>query len=150
LSTRGKLALKENIVDLFGPKSFSGLLEIKSQEPSASDLSFYDLKGDFSEAGVAVNGYVSSCDHGKGRGSSDRQFYFVNGRPCDATKVAKVVNEIYKQFNKNQVCREVYLVVSLINVSMSSLPVSLCRSGHKCAQEFCRRERHSRQEEHPH
>ncbi len=34
-----------------------------------------------------VTGYVSSSEHGKGRGSSDRQFYFINQRPCDFSKV---------------------------------------------------------------
>lgn len=34
-----------------------------------------------------LEGFVSSCAHGVGRSCADRQFYFINGRPCDPTKV---------------------------------------------------------------
>jgi len=50
--------------------------------------------------GVDFAGCLSSCMHGKGRGSPDRQFFYVNERPCDWPKVAKLVNEVYHQFNK--------------------------------------------------
>lgn len=72
-----------------------------------------------------MSGYVSSCEHGKGRGSADRQFVYVNNRPVDFSKVSniflslhykkiyfkrigiifkvtKLVNETYKVFNKSQ------------------------------------------------
>ncbi|CAK1586334.1 unnamed protein product [Parnassius mnemosyne] len=51
---------------------------------------------------VEVAGYISSCAHGCGRSSTDRQFYFVNSRPCEPTKIMKLINEIYKQFNPHQ------------------------------------------------
>jgi len=34
-----------------------------------------------------IDGYVSSCDHSSGRSSKDRQFYFINSRPCEPSKV---------------------------------------------------------------
>ena len=34
-----------------------------------------------------ISGFVSSSEHGKGRGSTDRQFFFINRRPCDFHKV---------------------------------------------------------------
>lgn len=34
-----------------------------------------------------LDGYVSSCDHSCGRSSKDRQFYFINSRPCEPLKV---------------------------------------------------------------
>ncbi|EFJ28941.1 hypothetical protein SELMODRAFT_171139 [Selaginella moellendorffii] len=39
---------------------------------------------------------------GSGRGSSDRQFFFVNGRPVDLPKFSKLLNELYKSFNSQQ------------------------------------------------
>lgn len=36
-----------------------------------------------------IDGYVSSCDHSYGRSSKDRQFYFINSRPCEPPKVLK-------------------------------------------------------------
>lgn len=47
-------------------------------------------------------GFVSSCAHGSGRSTTDRQFYFINSRPCEPTKLMKLVNEIYRQYNPNQ------------------------------------------------
>ncbi len=41
-----------------------------------------------------LSGYVSRCNHGYGRGSTDRQFFFFNNRPCDYSKVM-----IYKEAN---------------------------------------------------
>lgn len=34
-----------------------------------------------------LDGYVSSCNHSSGRSSKDRQFYFINSRPCEPLKV---------------------------------------------------------------
>lgn len=34
-----------------------------------------------------LDGYISSCDHKCGRSSKDRQFYFINSRPCEPLKV---------------------------------------------------------------
>lgn len=34
-----------------------------------------------------LDGYISSCDHSGGRSSKDRQFYFINSRPCEPLKV---------------------------------------------------------------
>ena len=30
---------------------------------------------------------MSKCEHGQGRSSLDRQFIFINKRPCDSAKV---------------------------------------------------------------
>lgn len=74
-----------------------------------------------------LEGYISSCDHGSGRSSTDRQFYFINSRPCEPSKVRidfkhyfcsfidvnsmnihfllqvmKLVNEVYHQYNLHQ------------------------------------------------
>lgn len=51
---------------------------------------------------IEFTGFISSCAHGSGRSSTDRQFYFVNSRPCEPVKVIKVINEIYRQYNNNQ------------------------------------------------
>lgn len=53
-------------------------------------------------APIEFTGFISSCAHGSGRSSTDRQFYYVNSRPCEPTKVTKLINEIYKQYNSHQ------------------------------------------------
>ncbi|CAH0729605.1 unnamed protein product, partial [Brenthis ino] len=70
---------------------------------------------------VELIGYISSCAHGSGRSSTDRQFFYVNSRPCEPTKVIKLVNEIYRQYNGNQ-----YPFVFLnINIERLSVDVNV-------------------------
>ncbi|ETN85512.1 DNA mismatch repair protein [Necator americanus] len=49
-----------------------------------------------------ISGFVSSCEHGFGRCSTDRQFVYVNQRPVDYPKICRLVNEIYQQYNRSQ------------------------------------------------
>lgn len=64
-----------------------------------------------------MSGLVSKFTVGSGRSSSDRQFFFVNNRPCNLPKVRenatneagthlsqvqKAFNEVYKTFNATQ------------------------------------------------
>jgi DNA mismatch repair ATPase MutL len=37
---------------------------------------------------IPVVGLISSAAWGQGRSSADRQFYYVNGRPCDLKAVS--------------------------------------------------------------
>lgn len=64
---------------------------------------------------VRVVGLMSSAAWGQGRSSADRQYTYINGRPCtlptvschDASRadmqVMRAVNDVYKGFNTNQV-----------------------------------------------
>ncbi|ELT88556.1 hypothetical protein CAPTEDRAFT_218769 [Capitella teleta] len=61
-----------------------------------------------------ITGFVSRPEHGVGRGSCDRQFYFINRRPCDPQKISRVVNEAYHMFNRHQF-PFVLLNISLVN-----------------------------------
>ena len=45
---------------------------------------------------------MSSPAAGSGRSSSDRQYFYVNGRPVDLPRVAKTLNEVYRTFNAAQ------------------------------------------------
>lgn len=71
---------------------------------------------------------MSRGDHGVGRSATDRQFFFINNRPCDPLKVihidwtylcvvfrmlyltiltpflqvTKLVNEVYHMYNRHQ------------------------------------------------
>jgi DNA mismatch repair protein PMS2 len=50
----------------------------------------------------SVDALISKGTPGCGRSSADRQFFFVNNRPVDFPKFAKVANEIYKTVSRNQ------------------------------------------------
>ena len=51
---------------------------------------------------VIVQGLISKFTVGGGRTGTDRQFFFVNGRPCNPSKVQRAFNEVYRTFNANQ------------------------------------------------
>ncbi|XP_014362083.2 mismatch repair endonuclease PMS2 isoform X1 [Papilio machaon] len=71
---------------------------------------------------VELVGYISTCAHGCGRSSTDRQFYYVNSRPCEPTKIMKLINEIYRQFNPHQypfVFLNIVLERTLVDVNVT-------------------------------
>lgn len=115
MSTSGSHSLLENIVAIFGSKQSSNLLRIRqpiendevlTQELIKSlDTSINVSDEDLDNLGLnrfKFDGFVSSCDHGSGRSARDRQFFFINGRPCDPKTIAKLVNEVYHRYNQNQ------------------------------------------------
>lgn len=44
-------------------------------------------------------GWVSKATAGSGRAAGDRQFFYINGRPVDLPKAAKVLNETYRSLS---------------------------------------------------
>jgi DNA mismatch repair protein PMS2 len=51
---------------------------------------------------IEVKGLISKFAIGCGRTNLERQFFYVNGRPCALPKVQKAFNEVYRTFNMNQ------------------------------------------------
>lgn len=115
MSTNGSHSLMENIVAVFGSKQGTNLLKIRppiepnevlTQEVIKSLDSSITVSEDILERlgsnNFEFDGYVSTCNHGCGRSSRDRQFFFINGRPCDPKTIAKLVNEVYHRYNQNQ------------------------------------------------
>ncbi|CAO1637135.1 unnamed protein product [Parajaminaea phylloscopi] len=52
---------------------------------------------------VLVKGIISRPTRGSGRTSADRQFLYVNGRPWENVRITRAFNDVYRQFNTNQV-----------------------------------------------
>ncbi|XP_063900908.1 mismatch repair endonuclease PMS2-like isoform X2 [Zophobas morio] len=78
-------SLKENIINIFGAK-FAQLIE---------PFNFVSEKLQF-----VLDGYVSKVfPDNSGRASPDRQFLFINNRPCELPKVSKAINEVFRQFS---------------------------------------------------
>ena len=95
LSTNGNVSIRDNIVNLFGPKAIVNILPF--------DFKF-DLK--YPSAGVQtvrIDGFISRPTWGEGRNSPDRQFYYVRSRPCHLPKVSRAINEVYRTYNSAQV-----------------------------------------------
>ncbi|XP_064105933.1 mismatch repair endonuclease PMS2-like [Macrobrachium nipponense] len=105
VSTSGHNSIKENISSVFGAKQVASLLEYKQENASNDVLTEYGMADvDISKGNCLFNieGFISSCAHGQGRSTTDRQFYFINCRPCDPAKVMKLVNEVYHYYNRHQ------------------------------------------------
>lgn len=115
MSTNGSHSMIDNIVAIFGAKQNANLLKIRqpieqnevlTQDVLKSlDASLNLADDDLDKLGLnqfQFDGYVSSCTHGCGRSARDRQYFFVNGRPCDPKSVVKVANDVYHRYNPNQ------------------------------------------------
>lgn len=115
MSTNGSHSLRENIVAIFGSKQNTNLLQIRPPiEPNevltqdvlkSLDASINVTDDEIDNLGLSrfqFDGYISSCSHGCGRSAKDRQFFFINGRPCDPKSISKLVNDVYHRYNQHQ------------------------------------------------
>ncbi|KAJ8363841.1 hypothetical protein SKAU_G00126720 [Synaphobranchus kaupii] len=103
LCTSGSHSMKDNIGAVFGPKQLQSLVPFQQLPPSEAVREDYGLGGEEVPENIfTIAGFVSQGDHGVGRSSTDRQFFFINNRPCDPSKVSKLVNEVYHMFNRHQ------------------------------------------------
>ncbi|GAB1866069.1 Mismatch repair endonuclease PMS2 [Camponotus japonicus] len=101
VTTRNTDSVLDNINSVFGKKSLDGIIKLELQSPDETTLQEYNLPNDVT-IDFDWECYVSTCDHAIGRSSPDRQFFYVNGRPCDLTKVSKLVNNVYHKYNNKQ------------------------------------------------
>jgi len=73
--------------------------------PAEEDCNEFGLdasKINIQESLFRITGYVSKPDHGMGRSTADRQFLYINKRPCELGKVSRVINEVYHMYNRHQ------------------------------------------------
>jgi len=105
VSTSGSEHVKDNITCVFGPKQVQTLMAIEQFSPSEEDcneLGLDSAKLDTKENLFKITGFISKPDHGMGRSSADRQFLYINKRPCELSKVSRLINEVYHMFNRHQ------------------------------------------------
>nr|WJN24950.1 mismatch repair protein [Farysia itapuensis] len=105
-SSSGDNYLVGNVASLFGAKVAPTLMPLVldltfSTGPNRTNMEDGGEGGE-TAARVRVEGLISKPSYGSGRTSSDRQFYYINGRPWDAGRVSRAFNEVYKSFNTNQ------------------------------------------------
>ncbi|KAG1880998.1 hypothetical protein F4604DRAFT_1749317 [Suillus subluteus] len=104
LKTDGSPSIKASVTALWGSKGLGNVVDL--------DLSFDVLtektvlrhldQESASVTTVKVRGLISKFAVGAGRTGSDRQFFFINGRPCNPGKIQKAFNEVYRSFNVGQ------------------------------------------------
>ncbi|XP_036913734.1 mismatch repair endonuclease PMS2 isoform X2 [Sturnira hondurensis] len=84
-------------------KRLQSLIPFVQLPPSDAICEEFGLSGsDALRSLFHVSGFISHCTHGVGRSSTDRQFFFINWRPCDPAKVSRLVNEVYHMYNRHQ------------------------------------------------
>ncbi|KAG1824903.1 DNA mismatch repair protein MutL [Suillus subaureus] len=104
LKTDGSPSIKASVTALWGSKGLDNVVDL--------DLSFDVLtektvlrrldQESASVTTVKVRGLISKFAVGAGRTGSDRQFFYINGRPCNLGKIQKAFNEVYRSFNVGQ------------------------------------------------
>jgi DNA mismatch repair protein PMS2 len=100
LTTKANASIRDNIANVYGAKTLLTLIPLELElefEPSATGKR---LSRDLNK--IHVRGYVSRPVVGEGRGTRDRQMYYVNSRPCGIPQIAKAFNEVYKTYNISQ------------------------------------------------
>ncbi|KIK69797.1 hypothetical protein GYMLUDRAFT_34203 [Collybiopsis luxurians FD-317 M1] len=81
------------------PKITGKVKSRKSKADESSDETFtIGVKGLISSPSLTPGSGSTPRPGTNGRTSSDRQFFYVNGRPCTMNKVQKVINEVYRTF----------------------------------------------------
>uniref|UniRef100_A0A0N5CJ22 DNA_mis_repair domain-containing protein n=1 Tax=Thelazia callipaeda TaxID=103827 RepID=A0A0N5CJ22_THECL len=68
-----------------------------------------------------ISGYVSSCVHGQGRSTADRQFIYFNKRPVDYAKLCRIANEVYQLYNRGQYC----MLILFVDVPAETMDVNV-------------------------
>lgn len=109
-STKGNPTTRDNIINIFGAKTLTGLLPLDltlEMKPTALGSALQSGSDGTDPSTIStrvrVLGHVSRPTHGEGRQTPDRQMFFVNGRPCSLPQFAKVFNEVYRSYNSSQV-----------------------------------------------
>ncbi|KAH8401645.1 hypothetical protein KR009_007157 [Drosophila setifemur] len=123
VQTHGAQDVLANISAVFGARQAADLVPLKSpfeqghlseaglradleSSADAADTTCTQFSAEdverLNQADFVLEGFISSCRHGAGRSSRDRQYFFVNSRPCDPKNIAKVMNEVYHRYNVQQ------------------------------------------------
>lgn len=120
IKTNGVPSFKASLTALWGPKAMENAVELdikfrvqqeksalrrikdRHREPQGSQTQGSSPQDDDESIPIQVKGLISKFSIGAGRSGPDRQFFYVNGRPCNLTKVQKAFNEVYRTFNANQ------------------------------------------------
>ncbi|OBZ74664.1 Mismatch repair endonuclease PMS2 [Grifola frondosa] len=106
LRTDGTPLTRSSASAIWGPKALENVVvldlcfDVETERSVLRRQGIKDTDGHRNE--VRVKGLVSKFAVACGRTGTDRQFFYVNGRPCNPSKVQKAFNEVYRTFNANQ------------------------------------------------
>lgn len=87
-------SIPERMSIIFGTKEAEKITDISTDSPDVDDES--NLQN------CKLKGWVSKAQPGCGRSNKDRQYFYINSRPCDSKSILKCINDVYRQFNPHQ------------------------------------------------
>jgi DNA mismatch repair protein PMS2 len=107
LNTQGTGKLGDNVSSVFGSKFLGTLTPVSVEYREGAEAGACagvpitvkgegetaDAPSDTDPASATIAGYVSKCGLGVGRSDSDRQFWYINGRPVDLPRFTKVLDD---------------------------------------------------------
>uniref|UniRef100_A0A1B0CBD2 Putative dna mismatch repair protein n=1 Tax=Lutzomyia longipalpis TaxID=7200 RepID=A0A1B0CBD2_LUTLO len=165
--TEGGRDVLENIRNVFGAKQVTDLVRIKpalERDDQFTQETFLELDleevrtEDLEKLNVmqfSINGWISSCSHGAGRSSRDRQFIYINSRPCEMKKILQTINDVYHKYNIHQnpfVYLDIRMENSRVDVNVTpdkrqlfianenilllAIKISLMRTFNECASNY--------------
>lgn len=114
MQTHGSTDTLSNISAVFGSRQINDILKIKSPLEDSNgrvkdeETILAEIQADLGDlvqltrddiaqlldCKFRLDGHISSCSHGCGRTSKDRQFFYVNSRPCDPKNVSTIVSDV--------------------------------------------------------
>ena len=101
-NTTESCTMRDSIVSIFGTKTLKYLIpitkcdynDVATNSPSQIPTEFFEQ--------IQLSGYISSPEQGAGRNSCDRQFFFLNSRPCDYAPLSRLLNELFHEFDRSR------------------------------------------------
>ncbi|KAH3669186.1 hypothetical protein WICMUC_005025 [Wickerhamomyces mucosus] len=105
LKTQGMDQIKDNLLNVFGSNGAFGMIPIEIELNLNKFKSLSSFKIDPSgslDYLIQVTGLISKNSNGFGRATNDRQYLYINKRPISLVKINKILNEVYKFYNLNQ------------------------------------------------
>ncbi len=117
VATQGSSELRDNITCVYGSKQLAVLqpisldLDLYSSASTSAGGESKTIKPAAANGGsggggggttssttstTRVVGYISKAQPKCGRASADRQHFYINRRPCDLPKLARIVNDTYR------------------------------------------------------
>ncbi|KAJ7633793.1 hypothetical protein DFH06DRAFT_1221695 [Mycena polygramma] len=105
IRTPGTPSLRDSVSAIWGPKALDNIVPLDLSFSVERDKLAMKRAGETSTTTpiqVVVRGLISKFAVGCGRTGTDRQFFYINGRPCNLSKVQKAFNEVYRSFNATQ------------------------------------------------
>lgn len=98
----GSASVADAMVNVFGSNGNYGLVPVDISVASIEARFRLDMLSVPTSLALGLRGYISESSFGMGRAAADRQYLSINRRPVTHKRLAKTINEVYKNFNSTQ------------------------------------------------